>query len=149
MFEKILYATDFSDVANKALDYVKMLKKTDAKEIILLHVVDSRNFSNLAGYELTFDIADLEKEVEKKSNQYANVKMSTIREDLKANGFTVKLRVEHGIPFKEILKAEEEENVSAIVIGSHGKSNIEDMFLGSCAEKVVRKSKTPVIVVKR
>lgn len=148
MFEKILYATDFSDVANKALDYVKMLKKTDAKEVIVLHVVDSRNFTNLAGYELA-DVIHLEKEIEEKSNKYISFKMGIIEEDLKANGFTVQERVEYGIPFKEILKIEKEENVSAIVIGSHGKSNVEGMLLGSCSEKVVRKSKTPVIVVKR
>ena len=86
MFEKILYATDFSDVANKALDYVKMLKKTGAKEVIVLHVVDSRNFTNLAGYELA-DVVHLEQEIEEKSNKYINLKMSTIEKDLKASGF--------------------------------------------------------------
>jgi nucleotide-binding universal stress UspA family protein len=51
---------------------------------------------------------------------------------------------------REILKAEEkEENVSVIVIGSHGKSNLEEIFLGSVSEKVSRKCKSPVLIVKR
>jgi len=61
----------------------------------------------------------------------------------------VKIRIETGVPLKEILKVEEEEKVSAIVIGSHGKTNIREMFLGSVSEKVIRKSKNPVLIVKR
>lgn len=68
---------------------------------------------------------------------------------LEGNGFAVKVKIERGIPFQIILAVEEEEDVSAIVIGSHGKSNIKEMLLGSVSEKVIRKSKKPVLVVKR
>jgi nucleotide-binding universal stress UspA family protein len=61
----------------------------------------------------------------------------------------VKVRIETGDPFTEILKVEEEENVSGMAIGSHGVSNIEEMFLGSVSEKVIRKAKKPVHVIKR
>jgi len=44
---------------------------------------------------------------------------------------------------------EDEEDVSAIVIGSHGKSNIKEMFLGSVSENAIRYCKKPVLVVKR
>jgi len=48
------------------------------------------------------------------------------------------------------LKEEEEEkDVSVVVLGPHGKSNIKEMLLGSESEKVIRKSKKPVLVVKR
>ncbi|RLG23437.1 universal stress protein, partial [Methanosarcinales archaeon] len=39
--------------------------------------------------------------------------------------------------------------ISLIVIGSHGKSNVKEMLLGSVSEKVIKKSKRPVLVVKR
>ena len=47
------------------------------------------------------------------------------------------------------MRVEEEEDISVIVIGSHGKSNLEEMFMGSVSEKVVRKCKGPVLVIKR
>jgi nucleotide-binding universal stress UspA family protein len=48
------------------------------------------------------------------------------------------------------LKAEEQEkDVSVVVLGSHGKSCIAEMLLGSVSEKVVRKSSKPVLVVRR
>lgn len=64
-------------------------------------------------------------------------------------GIEVKISLIVGIPFSEILKVEEDEDVSAIIIGSHGKSNIKEMMLGSVSEKVIRKSKKPVIVIKK
>jgi nucleotide-binding universal stress UspA family protein len=68
---------------------------------------------------------------------------------LKKSGFNVKTRIDKGVPFREILKAEQEEDISVVVIGSHGVSCIEEMFLGSCSEKVIRKSRKPVLVVRR
>ena len=68
---------------------------------------------------------------------------------MKESGFDVKVRIERRIPLREILRVEEEEGVSAIIIGSHGKTNIEEMLLGSVSEKVIRRSQKPVLVVKR
>ena len=53
--------------------------------------------------------------------------------------------IERGVPLKEILKIEEEEKMSVIIIGSHGKTNLEEML----SEKVIRQSKSPVLVIKR
>jgi nucleotide-binding universal stress UspA family protein len=51
--------------------------------------------------------------------------------------------------FREILKVEKDEYFSVIVIGSHGKTNIIEMLLGSTAEKVVREASKPIIFLKR
>jgi len=72
-----------------------------------------------------------------------------IEKKLMQSGLIVKIRIETGVPLKEIIKVEEEEKVSAIVIGSHGKTNLEEMFLGSVSEKVIRLSKKPIMVIKR
>jgi nucleotide-binding universal stress UspA family protein len=44
---------------------------------------------------------------------------------------------------------EDDEDVSLIIIGSHGKSDVAEMLLGSFSEKVIRKAKRPVLVMKR
>ena len=76
-------------------------------------------------------------------------KLKVIEKELVDAGLAVKLQVETGIPVREILRVGGEENVSVIVIGSHGRSNLEEIFLGSVSEKVIRKSKQPVFVIKR
>jgi len=144
MFEKILYPTDFSDVSRKALDYIKQLKVAGAKEIIVLHVIDERKIEAIVLYgtrESYVVINRIEEEARKE--------VSAMEKELKESGFEVKARIETGIPLREILRVEEEEGVSIIVIGSHGKTNIKEMLLGSVSEKVIRKSKNPVLVIKR
>jgi nucleotide-binding universal stress UspA family protein len=145
MFEKILYPTDFSDVAVKALEYVKKLKDSGAKEVIVLHVNDERSNESvvrmLGGSQF--------KKLNEKRMQETNKKLEDVEKELVDAGLTVRLRVETGIPIREILRVEGEENVSVTVIGSHGRSNLEEIFLGSVSEKVIRKSKQPVFVIKR
>lgn len=144
MFKTILYPTDFSDVASSALQFVKQLKEAGAKDVIVVHVIDIRGIDALSRYA-SRDLIEIEnlmeEEIEKKLDQ--------LEQELTECGLTVKVRIERGVPFREILRVEEEEDVSLIVLGSHGVSNIEEMFLGSVSEKVIRKAKSPVLVVKR
>jgi len=147
MFKKILYPTDFSDVSKKALDYIKQLKGAGTKEVVVLHVIDEREIEHIAHLaELNVSISELEKRRE----EYAKEEMKAIETELKNSGFKVKTKIEKGVPFRDILKAEEQEkDVSVVVLGSHGKSCVTEMLLGSVSEKVVRKSSKPVLVVRR
>ena len=145
MFEKILYPTDFSDVAVKALAYVKRLKASGAKEVIVLHVNDERGDESvvriLGGSQF--------KKLNEKKMEETERKLKGVEKELVDAGLKVRLQVETGMPVREILRVEDEENVSVTVIGSHGRSNLEEIFLGSVSEKVIRKSKQPVFVIKR
>ncbi|MBN2568410.1 MAG: universal stress protein [Deltaproteobacteria bacterium] len=146
MFRKILYPTDFSEATRKATQFIKKLKEAGTEEVVILHVIDDRTIHSLERYTAQYaDVSLVVQDIKEKALQAVN----PIEEELRESGFKVKIRVEHGIPFSQILKVEEEENVSLTVIGSHGKSNIGSMLLGSVSEKVIRKSKKPVIVIKR
>ena len=146
MFEKILYPTDFSDVSKKALEFVKRLKGAGAREVILLHVIDKRTIESMAtSMYVTGDAFKIENDM----MEYAKTEMVAMERELKQIGFSVKVLIEKEIPFREILRVEKQEKASIIVIGSHGKSNIEEMLLGSVSEMVVRKAEKPVLVIKR
>ena len=145
MLAKILYPTDFSDVSKKALAYLKRLKEAGAKEIVILHVIDERKIEAIALYGTGGSLVFI-----KKMEEEARKEVIAIEEELKKCGFEVKVRIETGVPLKEILRVEEEEKkVSLIVIGSHGKTNIKEMLIGSVSEKVIRRAKNPVLVIKR
>ncbi|MFH1625661.1 MAG: universal stress protein [Pseudomonadota bacterium] len=144
MFTKLLYPTDFSDVSKKALDYIAQLKDAGAEEVIVLHVIDQKEIDDIFRYGS--GIADT---IVGRIMAEAGKQGEKIEKKLRKSGFEVKVRIKTGVPLKEILKVEEEEKVSAIVIGSHGKTNIEEMLLGSVSEKVVRQSKKPVLIIKR
>jgi len=144
MFRKILFPTDFSDVSKKALGYIRQLKQAGLKEVIVLHVIDEREIDAIFQHSaVRFE------DIVRSIGADAKKQMDAVERELKGNGFIVKAKIERGIPFQIILRVEHEEDVSAIVIGSHGKSNIKEMLLGSVSEAVIRKSKKPVLVVKR
>ncbi|PHP45528.1 universal stress protein, partial [Methanosarcinales archaeon ex4572_44] len=122
MFTKILYPTDFSDCSKKALEYVKKLKEAGTREVIVFHVIDERDIRTVSG-----SIVWLEETAEEQ--------LSAIKEELVDAGMKTSVRLVRGIPFKEILRIDEtEEDISLIVIGSHGKSNVKEMLLGSVSE---------------
>jgi len=151
MFTKILYPTDFSDVSQKALEYVKKLQEAGTKEVVVAHVIDEREIVTFGAGAvwLVGGVEDTEAELRKELERKAQKELDIIESELKKLGFKVKIRLESGSPFREILRIGEEENVSAVVIGSHGKSNIKEMLLGSVSENFIRHCKKPVLVVKR
>jgi len=144
MFKKILYPTDFSDVSKKAMGYLVQLKDAGTKEIVVLHVIDEKGIDAISRYGAG-NAETLIREIEKEAMEEGK----KIEKKLMQSGLNVKVRIERGVPLKEILTVEEEEKVSVIVIGSHGKTNLGEMFLGSVSEKVIRQSKKPVLVIKR
>jgi nucleotide-binding universal stress UspA family protein len=146
MFEKILYATDFSEVSKKALDYVKQLKDAGTKEVVVLHVIDIGEFASTALDEGgALDIKKLERDMD----EYTTREMGQIETELRKSGLNVKLRIERGVPLRVILRVEEEEDVSVVVLGSHGKGLVQEIFLGSVSEGIIRRSKRPVLVIRR
>ena len=144
MFNKILFPTDFSDVSKKALDYIKQLKAGGAREVIVLHVIDERGFHAIESYS-SGNVLNLEMEI----MEGVEKELKSIGEELERAGLVVKTMVQKGMPVREILRVEKEEDISVIVIGSHGKSNLEEMFMGSVSEKVARKCMRPIFIIKR
>jgi len=144
MFTKILYPTDFSIPAQKALDYVKHLKGAGTQEVTVLHVIDRRGLDDLARFSKR-DIHDIEKELEKK----ATAKIKPIAEELTETGFTVNTMITQGGPCVEIMRVADEEDASLIIVGSRGTGNIEDMVLGSVSYKLIKRSRKPIMIIKR
>jgi nucleotide-binding universal stress UspA family protein len=143
MFRRILYPTDFSVASEKAIDYLIQLTEAGTEEVVILHVVDTRSLHIPEVYA----IAQLSA-LGVKQTAEARKRAQKLAKRLHDYGIKTSIRIVKGVPFKEILRAEVEEDVSLIVIGSHGTSNVKEMLLGSVAEKVIRKAIKPVLVVK-
>jgi nucleotide-binding universal stress UspA family protein len=146
MFKKVLFPTDYSDASKKAVEYVKKLKEAGTEEVIILHVLDDGEMHSLKYYSASNP--DIHDKVLKINNQRAKEELAVIADELRKIGLTVRVMIVEGIPFQEILRVEEEEDVSMVVMGSHGKSAIEGVFLGSVSTKVIRRSTRPVLVIR-
>lgn len=151
MFERIVYPTDFSEVSNKAARGLRKLRGTEPQSVLVVHVLDQREFHSFVG-----DVTpgsplsrDLITHWEDSRRQHAETELERVASDLSSLGYHVITRLEEGIPFLKILEIAEEEHATVIVLGSHGKSNLREILLGSVSENIVRKAMIPVLVIKR
>lgn len=151
MFRKILYPTDFSDCSAKVLQYVKQLKNAGAEEIVVLNVIDEREIKTMMMGTGWFKgmSAQYERELREKMMDDAQSKLLDVKAEIESVGLKATTKTLVGILFTEILKVAEEDDVSLIALGSHGKSNIEEMVLGSVSENVIKKAKRPTLIVAR
>ncbi|GBD89537.1 putative universal stress protein [bacterium BMS3Abin04] len=145
MFTKILFPTDFSEAAEKAKDKLVEMSKCNIGEIILLHVVDIRIFS----YSTMLDIIEVDNwKKDGKLIKELNRKLDAWKDELEKAGLKVSTEIKEGIPFDEILKYSENNGVTLILLPSVGHGVVERMLVGSTAEKVLRKSKVSVILLR-
>ncbi|MGB9561420.1 MAG: universal stress protein [bacterium] len=150
MFSYILFPTDFSELSAQAFNYVKKLKEAGARKVHLLYVLDIVQISFIGTID-TFSslrVDSIEKEVKRELEDKAQKGLSEMKLELEAAGFEADYEISEGIPYEKILEIAGREKVDIIVIASHGKSPLKEMFLGSTSEKVIRFAKCPVLVVK-
>jgi universal stress protein A len=147
-FKKILCAVDFSDHAREAMRRAADLAKSTGGSLTLFHVVyvpitsyaDGGPMLPSSGPELT---TQLGKEAEK---HLAEWKQRATEMGVRA----VTTQVAAGVPWQTLVEAlEADRSYDLVVIGTHGRSGLGRLLLGSVAENVVRHAPCPVLVVRQ
>lgn len=141
---KILIPFDFSRHSLETLRYALSLRDYFVASYVLLHVVttgEAETFATLGGESaellsrrVTEAQVELEREAERRQQEIPDLDLSC--------------RVNTGVPFKEICRLAEEENFQLIVIGTHGRTGLAHLLIGSTAERVVQHASCPVLSVK-
>jgi len=143
-YKKVLFCTDFSKNSDCAFDYAFGIAKRDEGVLYILHVIpttpDPYNLERwLTKEELDRVKATLREDREKIYNdQY----LSHIKDKTK-----VRIVTESGREDEKILEFAQKEKIDIIVIGTHGRTGIERLFIGSVAEKIIRHSPIPVFII--
>ena len=141
--QRFLVPLDFSEYANQALDYAINLARKLGACLTLLHVVQSLPMGGVdMGVTLPYTyIQDLEAEIMQS--------MNGCLERVTAAGLEGDIAVVHGVPFHEIIETAKTKQVDLIVMGTHGRTGLQHVLLGSVAEKVVRLAPCPVLVARQ
>jgi nucleotide-binding universal stress UspA family protein len=147
LFAKILVPVDFSACAEEAFRVACALARVFSSEVLLLHVVDARSLEALN--RLGLALPSEEKEQKRRLNHHARATMRRMLAAEAAKGLPVRRVVKEGAPFVEIARLARSEKVQLVVMGSYGAQagNVEKIFFGSTAEKVVRTAGCPVLTV--
>ncbi|MHC4140190.1 MAG: universal stress protein [Planctomycetota bacterium] len=140
--KKILCPIDHSDCSKEALKYAVSFAMKDEAKLYLLHIIDIRSFSE--GLDAMSKPIPDEETLEQLRTKLLDCIPEDIRDDM-----DVEATVIQGIPFAEIISTAKEKEIDMIVIGSHGRTGISHMMMGSVSEKVVRKAPCPVLTVRQ
>ena len=141
---RILVPTDFSDYSRAALEYGGEFAERFGAELHLVHVLQ-----DLVGLVPEPGLAfpppgDYMLELQRSAEQA----LAGLPGAAAPEGVKVERVVRHGPPFLEIIRYAREAEIDLIVMGTHGRSGLAHMLLGSVAEKVVRKAPCPVLTVR-
>jgi len=139
---KILVPFDFSEHSEKALRWAIGIAEKWKAKVLLFHVVPTLLQyppAVMGGFDTTrFETSLLEDAEQRMKGVVAKEKRLEIES-----------KVMMGEPFRDICRMAEEEKADLIVMGSHGRTGLAHVLLGSVAERVVRHAPCPVLVVGR
>lgn len=141
MYENILLPTDGSEGTRRAVEHAVNLANNYDATVHVVYVVNTSAYSTLpadANWESIMEALEEE-------GQEATEDVEELASD---EGVKVITEVLEGVPHREILDYAERNNIDLIIMGTHGKTGINRLLLGSVTEKVVRSSETPVLTVR-
>lgn len=145
--KKILYTTDLSPNSAYAFRYaINSAKKHDAT-IIILHVVEEIAPFFQEERLKTISEKKITEAMDRIRNQLKIFCDRELKDDPECADRVVSIEVCQGYPPEEILKKADELNCDVIVMGTHGKGVIRHSFLGSAAQKVLRRVRKPVFII--
>jgi nucleotide-binding universal stress UspA family protein len=141
---RILLPTDFSDHSKQAAKYACAFAEQFGAELHLLHVLQDL-VAMVPEPGLAFPPpGDYMQEL----TASAEKGLAGFLDPQWAAGKNIVRETRQGPPFLEIVRYAKENNIDLIVLGTHGRSGLAHMLLGSVAEKVVRKAPCPVLTVR-
>ena len=140
--QRILVPTDFSDCSAAAADLAAQLARQLGAAVEVVTVVDTSPLLEAYG-----DVAYREERIADIRGQ-AGRKLDAFTEAHCAGIESVRSQVRDGNTLDEILEAARETGSELIVMGTHGRTGLAHLLIGSIAEKVVRHSPLPVLTVR-
>jgi nucleotide-binding universal stress UspA family protein len=134
--ERVLFATDFSDNAEHAWSHLLRLVAGGVKDVVLLHVQDSRK------------IPESDPEQLKTYNEIDTQRLERLKDELLARGAqTVSLELPYGVPAKVLLDRSRQGDLSLMVMGRQGRGYLRELLVGSTSHAIARHAPVPLLLV--
>ncbi|HJR76891.1 MAG TPA: universal stress protein [Nitrospiraceae bacterium] len=140
LITRVLLATDFSHGAEQALSHALAIASSWKAELHILHVLEF-----LPGMNPEYPVNQMY--LEQLRNEAAH-DMVAIETRVTQSGLPARTTIDVGVPSRRIEAVRAQTGASLIVMGTHGRTGLEHVLVGSTAERVVRTASCPVLTVK-
>jgi universal stress protein A len=146
MFRRILVPTDFSPPSDAALEYARILAAKFGSSLQLLHVIDEPTASSdfvADGYAPTTD------DIRETLLTQARERLAHVMKVADRAHFHATAEAVIGMPAPAIVDYAAATGTNLIVMGTHGRTGLAHLLMGSVAEHVVRTARCPVLTVRQ
>lgn len=143
MTKRILVATDLSDGADVALDLAKQIAQRDGAKLTVCHVVPLITQANMLFPQANERAALAITDITHRASEALEAKLES-----HLGGFPADVLVDVGVDYERIVERANEIDADLVVVGSHGRTGLSRVLLGSVAEKVVRSVGRRVLVAR-
>jgi nucleotide-binding universal stress UspA family protein len=143
--QRLLFPFDFSELSLHGLRYARSFAQAYGAELHILHVVDEACQYWMAMGPNSVPVGPPPQDLIAAATTELD---KFVAEHLADAEFTVVPRVLMGRPFMEIIRYARDKQIDLIVLGTHGRTGLKHVLLGSVAERVVRKSPCPVLTIR-
>jgi universal stress protein A len=139
--KKILFCTDFSENSEPARELAVDYAKSFGAQLLILHVIDHKDFPGHV------DWAERLRQLLESVERAANERLQLIARECAQIVGDVKTYCRTGVSPKEIVALAEKESVDLIVVGTHGRTGVKELVMGSVARSVLKTAHRPVLIV--
>jgi nucleotide-binding universal stress UspA family protein len=139
---KLLIAIDLSDATDKILDHIKKFALKIKPKIWIVHVVQPD--PDFVGYEVG---PKAERDFIAKKFQKKHTNLQKISEQLRETGLEATPLLLQGATVETILEEADDIDADMIIVGSHGRGMMYNIFIGSVSKEILKNSKRPVLII--
>jgi nucleotide-binding universal stress UspA family protein len=142
--QRIVHASDFSKASRAAFDKAVELAKSNRAELVLVHVL-----APVVPFVADGNVSPrLYEDMDKSAHAAATKELAALVAKANRAGVQAKAVLRDGIAHEQIVRAARSPRADMIVIGTHGRTGLAKLFLGSVAGRVVSTARCPVMTVR-
>jgi universal stress protein A len=146
MFNRIVVATDFSPASEAALEYARVLAARFASTLRILHVIDDPSASS----DFVADgFAPSTEDIQNRLLEQARKRLNGLINFIDLSRYNAHVDAVLGRPAEAIINYASATGTTLIVMGTHGRTGLAHLLMGSVAEQVVRTAPCPVLTVRQ
>jgi len=144
LFSRIVVPTDFSGCSEEAWALARRIAGAVGSEIVLVHVfVEPPSYG-----EASFPVDSVWQVIES-ARKWVEQELEKWADAARENGISVRTLVRTGSPYQEIVDLATDERLDLVAMGTHGRSGVSRLLLGSVADRVIRLAPCPVLTVRK
>ncbi|HEY6146707.1 MAG TPA: universal stress protein [Thermoanaerobaculia bacterium] len=145
MRKSVLFATDFSTASRPALDQAVAIARSGKSPLLIVHALVTPSPVTLEGAAFPQAYEELEAEIRADAVR----RLKGLVKVAKKKGVAATALLVRGIPHQEILKVARKRRAAMIVVGTHGRTGLSRLVVGSVAARLVAASSCPVLTVRK